>query len=153
MRRLLRNEYPVFLVNTPEHWRTTRQFADWFTNRSSTFVRLFAYAMIGLSFYLFALAAYDEHRGVAAPPIQPGSGLVIKVADRDTNPQLFHGLMHYEWTCPVLFLLGGCTILGIVRWADRCDPFSPSFAGKKSLEDCERALDHQLENFHRPLRD
>ena len=109
--------------------------------------------MIGLSFFFFGLAAYDEHRGVAAPPIEPGSGLIRKVEDRETHPTLFRGLMNYEWTCPILFLLGGCTILGIARWADRCDPFSPSFSGKKSLEECERVLDNELENFHRPLRD
>lgn len=139
-------------MNTPEHWRTSRQFADWFTNRSVGFVRLIGYLMIGLSVFLFAHAAYDENHGMAAPPFVPGR-YTRPVEDRDVHPVLYRDLMFYEWMCPVLFFLGGSTILGIVRWANRSDPFSPSFSGKKALDDCERVLDNELEKFHSPLRD
>ena len=138
-------------MNTPEHWRPSRQFAAWLTGRTANFFRILAYLFVGFSFYLFGHAAYDEHRGIAAPPYVPGR-YTRPIEHRDSNPEMFRALMDYEWACPFVFFIGGLIIFGIVRRADRCDPFSPSFSGTSSLDDCERTLDAELRKKHSPLR-
>jgi hypothetical protein len=60
--------------------------------------------------------------------------------------------MNYQWFGAGLFLCAGFAILGIRRRLDRCDPFSPDFAGNRALDECERVLDAELEKKHRPLR-
>ena len=124
---------------------------SWFANRAGDIYRVVGYLLVGFSFFLWAHAAYDEDRGIAAPPYVP-TKYTRPVETRDKHPALFRALMNYEWTCPVLFFLAGSLILGIVRRADRTDPFSPSFAGDAALDECERTLDDELEKKHRPLR-
>jgi hypothetical protein len=138
-------------MNTPEHWRPSRQFATWLTNRSAAFFRAFARLLMGFSLFLFAHAAYDEDRGIAAPPFVP-SRYSRPIERRDINPVMFRALMTYEWECPFAFFMAGAIILGMVRRADRCDPFSPAFAGKAALKECERTLDAELRKKHSPLR-
>ena len=138
-------------MNTPEHWRASRQFAAWFTNRSASLVRGVGYLMVCFAIYLFAHAAYDEQRGIAAPAYVP-SRFSRLIEDRDTNPEMFPALMNYEWGCPFIFLVGGLVIIGIVRRVERYDPLSPRFAGKSSLDECERTLDAELRKKHSPLR-
>jgi len=114
-------------MNTPEHWRPSRQFAALLTGRTARFIRTLAFLIVGFSFYFFGHAAYDEYRGIAAPPYVPAR-YSRPVEHRATNSAMFRALMHYEWMCPIVFLLGGLIILGIVRRADHCDPFSPCSA-------------------------
>ncbi|MEA3208062.1 MAG: hypothetical protein QOE70_1119 [Chthoniobacter sp.] len=107
--------------------------------------------MTGSSFFLFGHAAYDENRGVAAPPYAP-TRYTRPIEKRDTHPALFRALMNYEWGSPFVFLFGGLVLLRIIRRANRSDPFSPSFSGNAALDQCERTLDAELEKKHRPLR-
>ena len=139
-------------MNTSEHWRPSRQVAAWLTSRSVRFYRILASLLIGFSLYLFAHAAYDEDRGIADPPYIPTRYRTHLIERRDTDPAMFRALMNYEWACPFAFLIGGFIIRGLVRRADRCDPFSPAFTGKPALDECERTLDAELRKKHSPLR-
>jgi hypothetical protein len=60
--------------------------------------------------------------------------------------------MEYEWGTALAVLIGGTVIRGIVRRADRSDPFSRKFSGASALDDCERSVDAALDKFHSPLR-
>jgi hypothetical protein len=93
--------------------------------------------------YLFGHAAYDENRGIAAPPYVP-SRYSHPVEKRDQNPEQFRHLMGYEWMCAAVILCGGIVIRGIAARGERSDPFSPNFGGKRALEDCEKQLDQEL---------
>jgi hypothetical protein len=138
-------------MSAPNYGRPSRAFANWFMDRSGGFVRTLGYLMVGLSVLLFAHAKYDEDRGIAAPPYVP-TRYTRPIEERETNPKMFRALMSYEWACPVVFLIGGFVLIGLVRRADRCDPFSPSFSGSAALDECERTLDAELRKKHRPLR-
>jgi len=141
-------------VNTPEHWRASRQFASWFANRSAQFVRAVGIFLVCLSIYLAGHAAYDERRGIAEPPYVPARNYEdfrLKV-QRAANPEKFRALMNYEWACPIAFGIAGLLILRIVRKANRNDPFSPTFQGTSSLDECGRTLDAELHRKHSPLR-
>ncbi|HZJ14439.1 MAG TPA: hypothetical protein VFD27_05280 [Chthoniobacteraceae bacterium] len=142
-------------MNTPQPWRPGRQIAASLTSRTANFFRVLAYLFISFSVYLLVHAAYDEDRGIADPPYVPVNGYTFydrPVEHRDTHPEMFRALMNYEWACPIAVLAAGLIILGVVRRADRRDPFSPSFSGTSALADCERTLDSELRKKHSPLR-
>jgi len=71
---------------------------------------------------------------------------------RSEHREEFRNLMTYQWIRASLALCGGLVIRGICRRADLCDPFSADFAGKRSLDECERTLDAELRKKHSPLR-
>ena len=141
------------IVNTPEHWRASRQFALWFTNRSAGFVRGVGIYLVCLSIYLGWHAVNDERRGIAEPPYVPVRYVVFPLkVRRQANPEKFRALMNYEWTCPIVFGVAGFAILRIVRMGNRIDPFSRTFKGNSSLNECERTLDAELRRKHSPIR-
>ena len=138
-------------MSAPIHGRPHREDTNWRTICSDRFIRTLPYLLFGISFYLFGHAAYDEERGVAAPPFVPSSYTRL-MESREADPAMFRALMNYEWTCPSAFLIGGFVTLGMVRRADRCDPFSKTFSGSSALDECERTLDAELGKKHSPLR-
>jgi hypothetical protein len=120
------------------------------STRDSSNVHLLGYSFIVASLYLFGHAAYDEHRGVAAPPYTPGGHAVEY---RDRHPADFRHLMNYEWTCPAFVFLAGALIVKLFKSANRSDPFSPDFAGNSAFDECERQLDEDPRNIRKPPRD
>src|SRR5678815_266354 len=93
-------------MNTPEHWRASRQIAAWLTGRTAKTFRILAWLFIGCSLYLFAHAAYDQDRGIADPPYVPGRYTPYDqpAEYRDTDPAKFRSLMNYEWACSIALL-------------------------------------------------
>jgi len=147
------NAISFTIVNTPENWRASRQFALWFTNRSTGFVRGVGLFLVCLSIYLGWHAVNDERRGVAEPPYVPVRYVVFPLkVRRQANAEEFRALMNYEWTCPIVFGIAGFAILRIVRRGNRIDPFSPTFKGNSSLDECERTLDAERRRKHSPIR-
>lgn len=114
-------------------------------------MRLLAYILFGFGLIYLADAAYDENRGVAdvVSPTGYGHRFAVKRAE---DPEQFRNLMAYQGVRGTLFLMGGFISLGICRRADRCDPFSPDFAGKPALDDLNRSLTEEDEKRHRPLK-
>ena len=138
-------------MSAPNYGRPSREIANWLTSRAAGFFRGLASLGIALSFYLFAAAAHDEQRGMASVVLPAGRGdPVIEI--RTEHPEQFHNLMVYQWVRASLVLFGALVIRGMCRRADRTDPFSPDFAGKESLDECERKLDAELKKYHSPLR-
>jgi hypothetical protein len=59
-------------MNVLQKSRSGREIAEEKSGYSVAFWRFRAYWMIGLSLYFLAHAAYDEQRGISAPPYVPG---------------------------------------------------------------------------------
>jgi hypothetical protein len=99
---------------------------------------------------LFADAAYDEDRGIASAS-GPGRTVVVHIVEESKDPELFRGLMTYQWGRAGLTLVAGFIILSMVRKADTLDPFSPTFAGSDALDDLNRTLTEEQERRKRPF--
>ncbi len=111
-----------------------------------------AYFWILLGVILFALAANDEQRGIASVAPWGGFNGVVYTANKADDPKQFHNLMTYQWIRASLVLASGIIFLEICRRADRIDPFSKHFAGKRELDELEKELDHEKEKRRRPLQ-
>jgi hypothetical protein len=110
-----------------------------------------AYLLIVVGAGLMWDAARDEQRGIATV-LAPARMKAQATAAKVDNPERFRELMTYQWVF-ALFPVGvGAFLLGMIRRADRLDPFSRNFVGLKSLEDLQRTLAEEGEKRRRPLR-
>lgn len=109
--------------------------------------------------YLFLLfggfagldAARDELRGVAIATA-PTRSFALETAVKADQPELFRGLMTYQWGRACAGVAAGLLILALARRADRLDPFSPNFAGSKELDELHHDLSEKQEQSRRPFR-
>lgn len=113
--------------------------------------RIVAYLFI-LCGCIFFLDAIEEDRVGVASAVAPGTTVSYHTVSRADSPELFEGLMMYQWIRATLAVCGGPAILGIRRHYERLDPFSPKFTGRDALEQCERKLDTELRKKHSPIR-
>jgi hypothetical protein len=114
-------------------------------------MRFLACALILLGGIGFFDAIKDDRRGVASA-FAPTRTPILEVASRADAPELFAGLMAYQWMRASLAVCAGLVILGMCRRLGRCDPFSPTFTGRDVLDECEHKLDAELRKKHSPLR-
>jgi hypothetical protein len=105
-------------------------------------MRSLAYLLIALGSILLLLAAYDEHREIASV-MAPSRSMILIIVKKSDNPQEFRNLMTYQWLRGFFLLGAGVIILGIVRRADRLDPFSPDFVGKTEVDKLGQMLDEK----------
>ena len=111
-----------------------------------------AHFLIVAGLLLFVLALNDEQRGIASvipPRAYTGVRYTAKKVD---DPTQFHNLMTYEWIRASLLLGAGIILLTMCRSADKTDPFSPRFAGKRELDELGEELNREKEKRQRPLK-
>ena len=102
------------------------------------------------SLYLFADAAYDDHRGIAE--VIPPNRDMVRVASRWEDPKMYQGLMAYQWSRASLALFIGFVLLRLHRGQERVDPLSAEFAGTKAIDELDRVLDAEKRRMNRRIR-
>jgi hypothetical protein len=93
-------------------------------------MRALSYIVLSLALLLFALAAYDEYRGVTTAPIQLlrrrhvtwGHSMPVF---RDRMPEVFRQFMNTHWTRATVVALAGIILFALDRISDSTDPYSP----------------------------
>jgi hypothetical protein len=87
---------------------------------------------------LLLVAAGQEMSGhaIISPPARyefiSGTGI-----SRAKDPAGFRNAMFYNWVDASLTLGAGLFLLSLVRRQDRLDPFSPSFQGRKEIDELD----------------
>jgi hypothetical protein len=114
-------------------------------------MRPVAFFLIGLGLWFFVDAGRDEWREIAEA-ISPRGGETMVIPKAD-DPEQFRNLMVYQWWRGVVVLIAGMVILGIVRRADRLDPFSPDFRGSNALDELDQSLKEQERRHRRPFKE